>query len=140
MRVKETKVLMGRLPHGADLHGALQDLCVSEDVRIGTFFVIGAVKNVKLGYYHQDKKQYVECVDLKKTLEITACLGNVSLLDSEIFVHAHITLADHQGQCYGGHLMPGTRVFAAEYCVRAYDGSPLERAFDHETGLKLWNK
>ncbi len=32
--------------------------------------------------------------------------------DGEIFVHAHITLADRKGRAYGGHLMPGTMVFA----------------------------
>ena len=43
-----------------------------------------------------------------------ACSGNVSLLNGEPIVHAHITFADEQGRCFGGHLGPNTLVFNME--------------------------
>ncbi len=88
----------------------------------------------------QDSKKYSECVELIKKLEITSCTGNISLKDGEIFVHAHITLADHQGQCYGGHLLRGATIFAAEYYITELTGAVLERENDPETGLSLWNQ
>ena len=66
------------------------------------------------------------------------CMGNISLKDGEVFVHAHITLADHEGKCHGGHLMPDTNIFAAEYYVQELVGEKLERKHDPETGLSLW--
>ena len=53
-------------------------------------------------------------------------------------VHAHLTLADEDGSAYGGHLMPGTEVFACEIILEAFEGPGFERRLDHETGLPLW--
>ncbi|MFA5088433.1 MAG: PPC domain-containing DNA-binding protein [Candidatus Omnitrophota bacterium] len=138
MRVKEGRMFIGRFAYRADLLGSLTDFCKKEKIRLGVFSVIGAVSGAKLGYYHQQEKRYTECVSLSKTLEIVSCVGNISLKDSEIFIHAHITLADHQGQCYGGHLMPGAEIFAAEYWIRELTGGELHRQHDPETKLSLW--
>ena len=138
MQVKQGRIFIGRFKTKANLLESLTDLCKTENIQLGTFTVIGAVTNASLGYYDQKAKKYTECVKLDKKLEITACIGNISLMDSEIFVHAHITLAGHDGQAYGGHLMPGTQIFAAEYCVKELVGATLSRRYDPETGLKLW--
>jgi len=53
-------------------------------------------------------------------------------------VHAHVVLADHDGNCFGGHLMPGAEIFAAEYHIKELTGANLERKDDPETGLSLW--
>ncbi len=37
----------------------------------------------------------------------------------------------------GGHLAPGTTVFAAEYVIQAFDGPEFCRGFDEMTGLPL---
>jgi len=140
MNVDKGRIFIGRFQHRADLLESLSVFCKKENIILGTFCVIGALDEVKLGYYQQDKKQYVECVSLSKKLEITLCIGNISLKDSEIFVHAHITLADHSGRCFGGHLMPGSSIFAAEYCIRELLGARLCRQFDPETGLSLWQE
>ena len=138
MQVKEGRTFIGRFSAKSDLLAALTGLCKKEDIRLGVFSVIGALTSAKLGYYKQDAKKYVDCASLDKKLEIASCTGNISLLDSEIFVHAHITLADHNGTAYGGHLMPGSTIFAAEYYIKELKGTTLERAHDPETGLKLW--
>jgi predicted DNA-binding protein with PD1-like motif len=49
-----------------------------------------------------------------------------------------VTLADDRGTCYGGHLAPGTVVFACEFVVQAFQGPAFERMYDDETGLALW--
>lgn len=138
MQAKQGRIFIGRLPFRADLLEALHALCREHDIRLGVFSVIGAVKEAKLGYYIQDEKRYVECVHLEKKLEITCCTGNISLKDDNIFIHAHVTLADHEGNCYGGHLMAGSRIFAAEYCITELTGGILERTEDPRTGLSLW--
>jgi len=138
MQLQEGRVFIGRFGAKRDLLEELTGLCKKENIRLGVFSVIGAVTSAKLGYYKQDEKKYADCVSLDKKLEIASCTGNISLLDSEIFVHAHITLADHDGTAYGGHLMPGSKIFAAEYYVKELKGAVLERARDPETGLNLW--
>ncbi len=138
MQINEARIFVGRFKLRSDLLMSLTEFCKEENIKLGVFFVIGALTNAKLGYYDQDAKEYVECVSLDKKLEITSCIGNISLKDVEIFVHAHITLADHKGHCYGGHLMPGSIIFAAEYYIKELAGGELERKYDPETGLSLW--
>ncbi len=138
MQVQEGRVFIGRFKAKSDLLAGLTELCKKENIRLGVFSVIGALTSAKLGYYKQDAKEYTECASLDKKLEITSCTGNISLLNSEIFVHAHITLADHSGTAYGGHLMPGSKIFAAEYYIKELTGTTLERTHDSETGLNLW--
>ena len=54
------------------------------------------------------------------------------------FVHAHVTLTDGEGKAIGGHLAPGTIVFACEVVIHAFEGPTLERGRDEVTGLPLW--
>ena len=81
-----------------------------------------------------EKKKY----DSEGNFEIVSCSGNISLKESEIFVHAHIVLADDKSQCFGGHLMPGCILFAGEYYIQELAGGKFRRKYDPETGLALW--
>jgi len=138
MQVEKGRHFIGRFKTGSDLLGSLTSFCDKENIRLGVFTVIGAVRSAKLGYYDQALNEYTGCVEVDKTLEIASCVGNISLKDSEVFVHAHVTFADHEGNCYGGHLMPGAKVFAAEYYIEELEGKELNREHDPETGLSLW--
>lgn len=136
--VKQGRVFIGRFDSGDDLLASLNKFCKDQNIRLGTFDLLGAVRNVKLGYYNQEEKKYTGCVEINKKLEITSCTGNISIKDGEIFCHAHITLADWEGKAFGGHLMPGTEVFAAEFTVQEFTGAELIRGKDEKTGLPLW--
>ena len=137
---KPGRIFVGRLEHGDDLLGEITSLCAKNKISSGFISLIGAVENVRLGYYDQIKKAYTGCVELKRKLEIASCSGNISIKDGEIFVHAHIVLADLKGKAYGGHVMPGTRVFAAEYFIFELLGKKLHRVKDPSTGLPLWSR
>jgi len=131
------KVILERLPHGSDLLEAITDLARKNDVETGTVIAIGAVKRARIGFYDQITREYRER-DIMEPMEITSCLGNISTKDGEIFVHAHVNLADREGQVVGGHLCPGTLIFAAECRISELRGDYLERGYDETTGLSLW--
>lgn len=137
-QITNGRQFMGRFEAGDDLLLALTEFCQKQNIRLGTFSILGAVTGACLGYYDQTAKKYTDCVRLDKKLEITACIGNISLKDGTIFPHAHITLADFEGRAFGGHLMPGTTVFAAEFYVQELLGAELIREREEKTGLPLW--
>jgi uncharacterized protein len=137
-RARPGRLLTGRLSCGDDLLDSLTRLCRSEKISAGSFNVIGAVTKAALGYYDQKKKRYARCVVISKKLEIAACMGNISIKEGSPFVHAHIVLADRKGKAFGGHLMPGTGVFAAEFTIQEYRNVRLVRSPDPVTGLPLW--
>ena len=140
MQVGKGRTFIGSFAHGKDLLESLHAFLKENNIRFGYFNIIGAVKKAKLGYYKQDEKKYIDCVNLEKTLEISTCMGNVSIMNDKVFAHAHVVFSDHQGNCYGGHLMPGSVIFACEYVIQEFLGEPLSRVKDHRTGLMLWSE
>ena len=95
---KSGRIFLGRLQAGDDLLPALTEFCNNNNIKLGALSVIGAVTQAKLGYFDQENKQYTGCVELDKKLEIASCMGNISLKDGGIMVHAHIVLADWEGK------------------------------------------
>lgn len=100
---------------------------------------IGAVQKARVGYYNQVSREY-QFIEYDQPLEITKLSGNVSTRDDVPFVHAHVTLADEKGNAFGGHLAPGTILFACEVIVESFEGPALERSHDATTGLPLWKE
>ncbi len=136
---KASDVLMWRLPHGADLLDGITGFAGKEGITMGTFFAIGAVSEAVIGFYDQVKKQYGD-KHIDQPMEIVSCTGNISLRDDKPAVHAHIVLSDEDGKTLGGHLMPGTVIFACEATVFRLEGEPLHRGHDDVTGLPLWRE
>ena len=135
--VNAVKMFMGKLAHGADLLEEITEICIEQNICLGRIEALGAVQNARLGYYNQQDHVY-HFFDLDQTLEITNLIGNISIQDGAPIVHAHVTLSDKDGHAYGGHLAPGTIVFACEVVVQALDGPSFERGLDQKTGLPLW--
>ncbi|MGQ9662973.1 MAG: PPC domain-containing DNA-binding protein [Kiritimatiellia bacterium] len=131
------RVLMGRLTYGRDLLEELTEICQAQDVHLGRLEAIGAVQSARIGFYDQRNQKY-SFVTVEQPLEIISLIGSISLKDGKPFVHAHIALADAAGKTYGGHLAPGTVVFAGEFVLVQFDGPALVRSQDEQTGLQLW--
>ena len=140
VKVKDGRKFIGRFNVGEDVLVELNKFCEKHKIKLGVFNLIGALKAVKLGYYDQIKKKYVYCLSLKKKLEIASCMGNISLKDGKNIVHAHITLADLKGHTFGGHLLEGSEIFAAEFFIQELLGAKLERVHENLTGLPLWRE
>lgn len=124
----------GKLAYDCDLISEVRDFAVRNNVKSGFFTVIGAVKNVVLGFYRQDARKYAE-EEFDEPLEIVSCVGNVALKDGKLFVHAHACLSRKDKNTLGGHLV-SARVFAGEVFLFGFKGN-LERKFDQTTGLYL---
>ncbi len=129
--------LVGRLRRGDDLLEGLNAVCRGEDIRLGRVSALGAVERARVGFYDQTAREY-RYLDIDRPTEILALVGNVSQKDGAPFVHAHVTLGDEEGRAFGGHLAPGTVVFACEFSITPMEGAELVRGFDEETGLPLW--
>lgn len=132
-------MFMGKLPHQADLIGALTEAATANGIRAGALQVIGALQGARLGFYDQWSRAYRELA-FAKPLEIVSGMGNVSLRDGKPFVHLHLALSDEEGKVFGGHAMEGCTVFAAEYIIIPLPGVTPVRGFDETTGLHLWER
>lgn len=138
VELTEKKVYMGRLPQGGDLLNSLTQFVREKGIKKGQVEAIGAVERAAVGFYDQETQKY-KLVTFDKHMEILNLTGNISLKDGEPFIHAHVTLGDGEGRSFGGHLVEGTIVFAGEFIIREFDGKDLERKYDQDTGLTLWD-
>ena len=127
----------GRLPHAKDVIQSLETFCSENNIRMGTFSLIGAVSCATIGAYDQKQQVYITFRE-NRELEIISCTGNISLKDGNPFIHAHIALGNHEGKTVSGHLFSDTLVFAGEAEIQEFIGKPLERSHDDTTGLMLW--
>jgi len=133
------RIVTGRLPHGMDIIQSMEGLCEQASIRMAWFSIIGAVSSATIGFYDQEKQEYLSHVKAEP-FEIISCTGNVSMKDNKLFIHAHIELGDIQGNSFGGHLFSDTIIFAGEFKLEELSGRLRERAFDKTTGLMLWQE
>lgn len=135
--IKHSRYIMGNLAYGSDLLNSLTYICEKENIVLGRLELIGGAQKARIGYYLQDKRIY-QPYELNEFMEITSLIGNISIKDGKSFVHAHINLANAKGNAFGGHLLEGTIVFAAEFIIQAFEGPEFIRIFDDDTKLALW--
>jgi predicted DNA-binding protein with PD1-like motif len=131
------RCMLGRLPHGRDLLGAVEDFCADHSIQTAVFSIIGAVSSLTFGAYDQKQQVYVT-VKKDEPFEIVHCTGNVSLKGGKPSLHAHGAFADINGQTIGGHVFSGTMIYAGEIYIRELLGAPVTREYDEQTGLFLW--
>lgn len=104
-------------------------------IRSGFLSGIGAASHCEIGYYDLATGTYSTRV-VEESCEITALTGNVTRIDNEPLIHAHITLAGPDYAVLGGHLVEGTISVTGEIWIH---GAPLEvtRQPGDFPGLKL---
>ena len=99
------------------------------------FTAIGGFKEVVLGYFEMDKKQYKH-IPVHEQVEVLSLLGDIALEKGEPKLHAHAVVGTSDGSARGGHLIkavvrPTLEVILTESPVH------LRREFDETSGLAL---
>lgn len=133
------RIFVGRVSYQDDLLFSVENFAVQQGINAGWVTIIGALQRAVFGYYDQQAWLY-NSITLEEQLEIVSCTGNISMREGKTRGHLHITLGDNNGNLKGGHLMEGSKVFAAEFFIQEIEKISLERTFDEQTGLPLWEK
>ncbi|OHA62237.1 MAG: hypothetical protein A3E07_02970 [Candidatus Wildermuthbacteria bacterium RIFCSPHIGHO2_12_FULL_45_9] len=121
-----------------DVIDQLKVFCSEHNIHAGTFSVIGAVKELQLGWYDTDTKRYTK-KDFRQKLEVTGMLGNISVREDdpkEIIVHAHGTFSDETMGVFGGHVFRAVVGGACEIALTQLEGVVRKKYFD-SIGLYL---
>jgi len=124
-----------RLDRGEEVLGSLADFAVQERLPGATLSGVGAVEQTELGYFDLRRREYVRRV-FADEMELLSLSGNIAWWSGEPVVHAHVLLGGADYAAVGGHLFRATIAVTGEILVAVLD-TPLERALDERTGLKL---
>lgn len=103
-------------------------------INSGFFYGIGGFQKAEIAFYDMAKQKFLK----KKFLgpfEVLNITGNISQLDDDIAIHAHVTLGDKNYKVIGGHLINATIKATLE--IKLSETEILERKFDEETGINL---
>ena len=137
-RVEVRERFMARLTKESDLLEEITDICRKHGVTLGRVEALGAVQK---GMFFVLRSR-----GLTNTSPCPWTAPQILKLDGERHLARQRTFcprprylgADAEGRAYGGHLAPGTIIFACECFIEAFDGPALTRELDPATDLFLW--
>lgn len=132
-RFKDTIVL--RLNIGEDIVEKISELAVLEDIRLASVVGIGAVNDVTIGAFIPSEQKYYPH-DYKGDFEVLGLNGNLTMMDNNHYTHLHITIGDHEGNAFGGHLNRAIVSATMEIFINIIDGE-LDRVNDPVTTLNI---
>lgn len=99
------------------------------------FTAIGAFRDVILGYFDRQKKDYKK-IPITEQVEVLSLVGDIALKDGTSNVHAHVVVGKPDGTAHGGHVL-SAHVWPTLEVVLTESPGHLKRRTDEETGLAL---
>lgn len=125
-----------RLDRGEEIVGKLKEVAEKEEIRLAYLTGIGAVGSVTAGVFDTKEKTF-KGHTWNGDLEVVSIGGNINTMNGDIYTHFHISVADEQGNVFGGHLNEAIISGTGELVLTEIDGS-VDRRFDEEIGLNLF--
>ncbi|NHZ87346.1 MAG: DUF296 domain-containing protein [Planctomycetia bacterium] len=125
------------LEKGEPVVDVLTNFCKEHNILNGHISGIGAVNNIELGAYDASTKEYIKRT-FKETFELINYQGNIMLLDDKPFIHAHVTIGNHNMEIFGGHLFRMNIAVVGEFIFQKIEGNS-KRTFNDENGLATWD-
>ena len=99
------------------------------------FSAIGAFRDVILGYFDWQKKDYNK-IFIHDQVEVVSLLGDIALGDDGPKIHAHVVVSKADGTAHGGHLLEA-HVRPTLELVLIESPRHLQRRYDPQSRLAL---
>ncbi|MFQ6095871.1 MAG: PPC domain-containing DNA-binding protein [Candidatus Bathyarchaeia archaeon] len=141
---KRGRVLVVRMKPGSDLLRSIRSILEENGIKAGVILSgVGLLRRARLRNCRVLPEEYPitdanrSFLTFERPLEILALSGNVSEVEGNPWVHAHITLSYVEGdgiRVVGGHLLEGCIIFGfAEVFIMELEDIDMTREFDEET-------
>ncbi|WP_104042150.1 PPC domain-containing DNA-binding protein [Vibrio hyugaensis] len=121
------EVIAVRLTKGLDLKQSLAKLVKEHGIKAGSIAsCVGCVSDLKLRLAGAES-----ALTRQEPFEIVSLMGTLTPEHQ----HVHISVSDHEGRVWGGHLMEGTVIdTTAELIIHSYSKLEFTRAMNDSTG------
>ena len=123
------------LVRGEDVLASIRAVCNAERVRLAEISALGAADYAEVGVYHLAEKRFLPRT-LEGEMELCALTGSVTRRGTELYLHLHGSLADADGNVYGGHVNEIRVSATAEIFIRLLPGE-VNRRLEEESGIFL---
>jgi predicted DNA-binding protein with PD1-like motif len=120
-KVRLAFIVVCRLDPGTDLLEGIKIAAEKHKVKSGSFNAIGVLSPARVGYLNKSTMSY-KAIEFSEHVELLSCRGLLTRKDGGIDVHAHLVVADENGNAHGGHALEGCRVdVTCELVIYAFD-------------------
>jgi len=113
----------------------LTDFARAQHLAGSHFSAIGAFRDVILGYFDWQKKDYNK-IFIHDQVEVVSLLGDIALGDDGPKIHAHVVVSKADGTAHGGHLLEA-HVRPTLELVLIESPRHLQRRYDPQSRLAL---
>ena len=120
---------------GDEPMGLLERFARENNVTAARFTAIGAFREVVVGYFDWEKKDYLR-IPIREQVEVLSLVGDVAIGDNGPKIHAHVVLGKRDGSAHGGHLLKA-KVRPTLEVVLTESPAVLVREHDTASGLAL---
>jgi predicted DNA-binding protein with PD1-like motif len=120
---------------GDEVASRLAEFAKRQHLRASHFTAVGAFRDVTLGYFNWDTKQY-ERIPVHEQVEVLSLIGDVALEDGVPKVHAHVVVGKKDGTAHGGHLLEAHVRPTLEVMLTETEGQ-LRKSYDPLSKLQL---
>jgi len=121
------------LTPGEEIIASLRTVAEEQQIKGGWFTGLGSTSDVEIAFFDPQRKEYLPR-RFEEAMEIGSLVGNLSLLEGEPHVHAHVTVSGMELIAFTGHLNRGIVGTACEICIRRLKGA-LPRVRDAAAGF-----
>jgi|TARA_B110000438_G_scaffold181452_1_gene173367 uncharacterized protein len=118
---------------GEKIIETLTQFCIDHNINSGQLSGIGAVKSTDIGAYDMTSKDYIHKL-FNPIHELLSFQGNIAIKDDAPFIHAHITLGNHDMEVSGGHLFEAEVAAVGEFILHNFN-TKTHRELDDNIGL-----
>lgn len=120
---------------GDEAMSGLVEFARSHKLGAARFTAIGAFRDVVLGYFDWETKDYKK-IPVREQVEVLSLIGDVALQDGDPKVHAHVVVGRSDGSTRGGHLVEA-HVRPTLEVILTESPAHLRKQVDKESGLAL---
>jgi predicted DNA-binding protein with PD1-like motif len=120
---------------GDEIVGELTSFAEANNIGGSHFTAIGAFRDVLLGYFDRQKKDYRQ-IPIEDQVEVLSLIGDIAMNKAKPKVHAHVVVGKADGSAHGGHILRA-HVWPTLELILTESPKRLCRVTDEETGLAL---
>ena len=113
----------------------VKTICKKLDIKLGSIVGIGATDKVTIGLLNTKTKKY-QSKEFTGDHEIASLVGNITMMNGEVYLHLHVTMCNVEHKALGGHLTSAVISATFEGIIDIIDGQ-VTREYNDDVGLNL---
>ena len=130
----DNKVVV-RIDKGEEIVDQLKIICKKLDIKLGSIVGIGATDKAVINLLNTKTKKY-QSKEFTGDHEIAPLVGNITMMNGEVYLHLHVTICNVEHKALGGHLNSAVISSTFEGIIEIIEGQ-VTREYNDDVGLNL---